>query len=113
MKNLPCIVKLKKRLLMIQIREDYKKMQPINDSEMQLSRKVVDKEVRGVLEQSENMTPEHLFLIDAIITLPETTPEKELQRRKTAINTVTAYCSVEERMSYVDGQPSSHAIIEA
>jgi Protein of unknown function (DUF3435) len=46
------------------------------------------------------MTPEQLLLIDAILTLPETTPEKELQRRIAAIHAVTAYCGVEE------GRPS-------
>jgi Protein of unknown function (DUF3435) len=45
------------------------------------------------------MTPEHLNLIDAILTLPETTFEKEYQQRIAAINAVTAYCGVEE------GQP--------
>jgi hypothetical protein len=45
------------------------------------------------------MTPEQLHLIDAILTLPETTFEKECQRRIAAINAVTAYYGVEE------GQP--------
>jgi len=46
------------------------------------------------------MTPEQLLLIDSILTLPETTFEREYQRRIAAINAVTAYCGVEE------GQPS-------
>jgi hypothetical protein len=45
------------------------------------------------------MSPEQLLLIDAILTLPETTFEKECQRRIAAINAVTVYCGVEE------GQP--------
>ena len=45
---------------------------------------------------------EHLLLIDAIITLPKTLIERELQRRTVAINAVTAYCGVEE------DQPCSH-----
>lgn len=73
-----------------------KKEQPVLDSERQLSGKVVDEEVRGALERSDNMTPEHLRIIDAIMTLPETS----LQRRITAINAVTAYCGVEEGTSY-------------
>jgi len=41
------------------------------------------------------MVPEQLLLIDAILTLPETSPEKELQRRiaaptRRAIGVVTA-----------------------
>jgi hypothetical protein len=46
------------------------------------------------------MTPEHLLLIDAIMTLPETSLGKEIQRRNMAINAVTRYCGVEEGTSY-------------
>ena len=89
-----------RRLLLVEIRERFKKEQPVKDSERQLSGKVVDEDARVALEQSEQMTPEQLLLIDAILTLPETTFEKECQRRIAAINAVTAYCGVEE------GQPS-------
>jgi hypothetical protein len=51
------------------------------------------------------MTPEHLLLIDAILTLPETSLEKEYQRRIAAINAVTAYCGVEEGTSCRRGRP--------
>ncbi len=61
------------------------------DSERQLSGKVVDEEMQSVLERSDYMTPEYLLLIDAVLTLPETSLEKEDQRRITAINAVTAY----------------------
>ena len=71
----------------------------MKDSERQLSGKVVDEDTRGALERSDQMTPEQLHLIDAILTLPETTFEKECQRRIAASNAVTAYCGVEE------GQP--------
>jgi cell division protein ZapA (FtsZ GTPase activity inhibitor) len=47
------------------------------DSERQLSEKIVDKDVRNILERSDYMTLEHLFLINAILTLPETSLEKE------------------------------------
>jgi hypothetical protein len=70
------------------------------DSERQLSGKVVDEDTRGALERSDQMTPEQLLLIDAILTLPETSSEKELQRRIAAIHAVTAYCGVEEGRSY-------------
>ena len=46
------------------------------------------------------MTPEQLLLIDAVLTLPETSLERECQRRITAINAVTAYCSVEEGVTF-------------
>jgi hypothetical protein len=88
------------RLILIDIRDRYKKEQPVIDSERQLSGKAVDEEVRSLLEQLENMTLEHLLLIDTIMTLPETTPEEELRRKIAAINAVTAYCGVEEGRPY-------------
>jgi len=48
------------------------------DSERQLSGKVVDEDTREALERSDQMTPEQLLLIDAILTLPKTSLEKEL-----------------------------------
>jgi hypothetical protein len=42
------------------------------------------------------MTPEHLLLINAILTLPETSLENENRRRIAAINAITAYYGVEE-----------------
>ena len=89
-----------RRLMLRDIIERYKKEQPVIDSERQLSGKVVDDEVRGALERSDNMTPEHLRLIDAIMTLPETSIGLEMQRRIKAINAVTEYCGVEEGTSY-------------
>jgi len=75
------------------------------DSERQLSGKVVDEEVRSAFEKSDYMTPEQFILIDAILTLPETSPEKEIQRRIVAINAVTAYCGVEEGRSLRRNRP--------
>jgi hypothetical protein len=98
-----------RRLLLIDVKDRYKKEQPVRDSARQLSGKIVDKEVLRVLERSENMTPEHLYLIDAIMTLPETTLEKEVQRRIVAINAVTAYCGVEEGRSYRVERPGRPA----
>ena len=92
--------KRQRRLLLVDIVDRFKKEQPVIDSERQLSGKVVDEDTRGALEQSDEMTRKQLLLINAILTLPETTFEKECQRRIAAINTVTAYCGVEE------GQPS-------
>jgi hypothetical protein len=84
-----------RRLVLCDLIEQYKQEQPVIDSERQLSGKVVDAEVQGVLERSDDMTPEQLLLIDAILTLPETSLEKECQRRIAAINAVTAYYGVE------------------
>jgi hypothetical protein len=91
-------------LLRRDIIECYKKEQPVIDSERQLSGKVVDEEVRSALERSHYMTPEQLILIDAILTLPETSLEKEYQRRIAAINAVVMYCGVEEGTSYRRGR---------
>jgi hypothetical protein len=74
----------------------YKQMQPVIDSARQLSGKIVDEEVKSALEETEYMTPEHLALIDAILTLPGRTWGEEQQRRINAINAVTKYCGVEE-----------------
>ena len=61
------------------------------DSERQLSGKVVNEDTRDVLERLGQVPPEHLCLIDAILTLPKTSLEKEYRRRIAAINAVTAY----------------------
>jgi hypothetical protein len=66
------------------------------NSERQLSRKVVDEDTRDVLERSDQLTPEHLLLIDAILTLPKTSLENENRRRIAAVNAITAYYDVEE-----------------
>lgn len=85
-----------RRLLIVDLVDRYKKEQPVIDSERQLAGLVVDEDTRGALERSEQMTPEHLHLIDAILTLPETSIENENRRRIAAINAITAYCSIEE-----------------
>ena len=57
-------------------------------------------DVVSALERPENRTPEYVLLIDAIMTLPATSLEEEIQRRITAINAITTYCRVEEARSY-------------
>ncbi|KAH8585358.1 hypothetical protein B0O99DRAFT_679450, partial [Bisporella sp. PMI_857] len=85
-----------RRLLLVDLVERFKKEQPVIDSERQLAGKVVDEDTRDALAQSDRVTPEHLLLIDAILTLPETSLENEYQRRIAAVNAITAYCGVEE-----------------
>ncbi|KFY96073.1 hypothetical protein V498_02927 [Pseudogymnoascus sp. VKM F-4517 (FW-2822)] len=89
-----------RRLLLLEIVDRYKKEQPVIDSERQLSGKMVDEDVRGALERSDHMTPEQLLLVDAVLTLPETSLERESQRRIAAINAVAAYCGVEEGVTF-------------
>jgi hypothetical protein len=76
--------------------ERYKDEQPVMDSERQLAGKMVDGEVIGVLERAGYMTPQHMMLIDTILTMPGDTVEKEHQRRIAAIKAVIAFCDVEE-----------------
>ncbi|KAL4758475.1 uncharacterized protein BDW70DRAFT_141802 [Aspergillus foveolatus] len=76
--------------------ERYKNEQPVIDSERQLSGKLLDSEVKGALERTGYMTPQHMILIDTILTAPGSTVEKEYQRRIAAINAVIAFCDVEE-----------------
>ena len=64
-------------MLLLDIVDRYKKEQPVIDSERQLSGKVVNEDIRGVLEQSDYITPKQLLLIDTVLTLPETLLEKE------------------------------------
>jgi hypothetical protein len=70
---------------------------PVIDSEQQLSGKVVN-ETRGALERFDQVTPEQLLLIDAILTLL-----RRRCRRIAVINAITAYCSVEEGTPYRHG----------
>ncbi|KAF7169343.1 hypothetical protein CNMCM6106_004230 [Aspergillus hiratsukae] len=76
--------------------ERYKNEQPVIDSERQRAGKVVDEEVMGALERTGYMTPQHMILIDTILTMPGSTVEKEYRRRISAINAVIAFCDVEE-----------------
>jgi hypothetical protein len=87
-----------RRLLLIEIVGRFKREQPVIDSEQRLSWKVVDEDTGDALERSDQMTPEQLLMIGAILTLPKRTLERD-QRRIAAINAVTAYCGVEEGIS--------------
>lgn len=42
------------------------------------------------------MTPQHITLIDSVLTMPGTTVEKEYERRIAAINVVITVCDTEE-----------------
>lgn len=76
--------------------ERYKNEQPVIDSERQLAGKVVDEKVLGALQQTGYMTPQHMILIDTILTIPGTMVEAEYQRRIAAINAVVAFCDMQE-----------------
>ncbi|KAJ6000886.1 hypothetical protein N7481_001295 [Penicillium waksmanii] len=76
--------------------ERYKNEQPVIDSERQLSGKMVDAEVKVALESTGYMTPQHMTLIDTVLTMPGATTDEEYERRITAINAVIAVCDAEE-----------------
>lgn len=76
--------------------ERYKNEQPVIDSERQLAGKIVDEEVMSAKQRTGFMTPQHMTLIDSVLTMPGTTVEKEYQRRIAAINAVIAVCDAEE-----------------
>jgi len=62
------------------------------------------------------VTTAQFLLIDAILTLLEMTPEKELQRRILAILAVTSYCGVKEGKSSRHvrrGRPASLTVVKA
>jgi hypothetical protein len=95
----PCLRNEKQRQRNRLVRENlerYKNEQPVIDSERQLSGKVVDEEVMGALQRTGYMTPQHILLIDTIMTMPEATVEAEYGRRVAAINAVNAFCDMEE-----------------
>jgi hypothetical protein len=83
-------------LFLVDLVDCFKKEQLVIDSKQQLSEKVVDEDIQDVLEQSDQVTLEHLLLIDTILTLPETSLENKNRWRIAAVNTITVYCSVEE-----------------
>ncbi|KAA8649433.1 uncharacterized protein ATNIH1004_002104 [Aspergillus tanneri] len=85
--------------------ERYKNEQPVIDSERQLSGKLVDEEVLGALERTGYITPQHIILIDTVLTMPGSTVKKEYQRRIAAVNAALAFCDVEE------GSPSRRPIL--
>ncbi|KAL4865177.1 hypothetical protein BDV12DRAFT_175034 [Aspergillus spectabilis] len=76
--------------------ERYKNEQPVIDSERQLAGKLLDEEVKGALERTGYISPQHMILMDTVLTMPGSTVEKEYQRRIAAINAVIAFCDVEE-----------------
>lgn len=66
-----------RRLLLVEIVDHFKKEQLVIDSERQLAGKVVDEDTRGALERTDQMTPEQLALIDAILTAGEGTAAED------------------------------------
>jgi len=66
------------------------------DIQQQLSGARLENKVKAELEHCLERTPEHIQLIESLLTLPGSTLEEEYRRRSTAINAIAAYCKVEE-----------------
>ncbi|OGE47474.1 hypothetical protein PENARI_c043G01074 [Penicillium arizonense] len=50
----------------------------------------------GALERPGYMVPQHITLIDTVLTMPGKTIEEEHRRRVAAINAVIVFCDIEE-----------------
>ncbi|OJD26938.1 hypothetical protein ACJ73_01660 [Blastomyces percursus] len=74
----------------------YRDEQPVIDVERQLAGKLVDTKVMETLEHKSFMSPEHLIMVDAVLSMPGATIEAEYQRRINAINAMAAFCRMEE-----------------
>lgn len=74
----------------------YRDEQPVIDVERQLAGKLVDTKVMETLEHKSFMPPEHLIMVDAILSMPGATIEAEYQRRINAINAMAEFCRMEE-----------------
>ncbi|OJJ98566.1 hypothetical protein ASPACDRAFT_1881913 [Aspergillus aculeatus ATCC 16872] len=66
------------------------------NNKKQLTKKVVDKKYIGALKRIGYITPQHIILINIILTIPGSTVEKEYQHQIAVINTVITFCDVEE-----------------
>jgi hypothetical protein len=98
--------------------ERYKNEQPVIDCERQLAGKFLDDEVKGALERTGYMTPQHMILIDNVLSIPGPTIEKEYQRRIAAIQAVVGFCDVEDgsptrRPNAAQKRPAMDALLSA
>lgn len=93
--------------------ERYRNEQPVIDLERQLAGKLVDTKVMDTLEHTGFMPPQHLKVIDAVLTIPGATLEAEYQRRINAINAMTAFCPVGEGRPIPRTQPCRRPLPDA
>ncbi|KAL4861379.1 hypothetical protein BDV12DRAFT_208062 [Aspergillus spectabilis] len=95
-----CCLKAKLELYQDQIieakRRYNKAICELRNEKQRQSGKLVDTKVMDALEHKGFMPPQHLIMINAMLTMPGATIEAELQRRINAINAMAAFCPVEE-----------------
>jgi hypothetical protein len=82
--------------LRVDISKKWDREQAKRDIQQQLSGARLENKVKAELEHCLERTPEHIQLIEALLTLPGSTLEEEYRRRSTAISAIAAYCKVEE-----------------
>lgn len=63
---------------------------------LQLSGKEFRSKLREDLERPADKTPQHVRLIETILSLPACTIEKETERRSAAIRAIVNYCDIQE-----------------
>lgn len=66
------------------------------DLEQQLARKLVDIKIIDTLEHKDSIAPQHLTVINTMLTVPGITVKAEYQHQINTINTITAFCPMEE-----------------
>jgi hypothetical protein len=85
-----------RRKLLQQLRTEYDKEQAERDIQLQLEGSKFGETIKANLGKSLDRTPEHIKLIERIMTLPGANITEENSRRSAAIDAVAAYCHVEE-----------------
>jgi hypothetical protein len=82
--------------LMASIRKDWDQKAAERDIRLQLSGKTFSNTIKEKLERSNDRTPQHNRLIEAVLSLPGSTIQEEIVRRIAAIRAVVDYCDVQE-----------------
>jgi hypothetical protein len=82
--------------LMASIRQNWDQKAAERDIRLQLSGKTFSNTIKEKLERSNDRTPQHNRLIEAVLSLPGSTVPEEIVRRSKAIRSVADYCDVQE-----------------
>jgi hypothetical protein len=94
-------------------RSKYDKEQAAKDIQFQLSGSTFSETIKADLERTPDRTPEHIRLIESIMSLPGSNLNAETKRRIAAINAVATYCRVEEGKTPKSRRTSNSDVFEA
>ena len=86
------------KALLIEVKEKYKKEQPVIDIQRQLKGLPVAKQ--EAIQTAEYVFAERVKAIDALFTFATSSTEEEYQRRAAAVNTLTALCKKQESQGF-------------